>query len=237
MIDAPEQEHAGAANGAVPSEFEQEFRPGATVEVLSKDNRLIFVGRVDSWRGEAVVIREAKDNDLPMALYNKEVKLRFFRERGNPVLKGKVCGSTNLIWKVDRLEKMFTKEQRAFFRQGISTNIEGKCTRRIVQGGRNIRVDPCRVLDISAGGMLIASKEEYVVNDRLSVFSVYFTKREGPFSFNCQVRRVGEPDAGGMRRYGCKFEALSPKEQDRLLRAIFAVQREEIRSQKERDGM
>ena len=40
-----------------------------------------------------------------------------------------------------------------------------------------------------------------------------------------------------MIRYGCKFESLPPKEQDRLLRAIFVVQREEIRSQKERDEL
>lgn len=241
MIDAPETEQAEqteAVPGAELDEFELNFRKDMTVEILSPQNRLIFVGKVESYRNGAMVIREAKGNDLPMALYNKQIKLRFFRTQGgNLVLNGKVCGSTTQIWKVDRLEKMFTKEQRAFFRQSISTNIEGRCARRAYQGRKGTRAEPCQVLDVSAGGMLITSKEEYEVNDKLSISAVYLTKTEEPFSFNCQVRRVGDLEQSGVRCYGCKFESLTPKEQDRLLRAIFAVQREEIRNQKERDEM
>lgn len=247
MIDAPQTEQAeraaqtaqeeSTAQAAELDEFELNFRKDMTVEVLSLENRLVFVGKVESYRNGAMVIREAKGNELPMALYNKEIKLRFFRERGNLVLNGKVCGSTKLIWKVDRLSKMFTKEQRAFFRQGISPDTGGRCSRRAYQGKMGTRPAPCRVLDISAGGILISSQEEYEVNNRLAITAVYLTKTEEPFTFNCQVRRVCEPDSHGFRRYGCKFESLTPKEQDRLLRAIFAVQREEIRNQKERDGM
>ena len=241
MIDAPEMEQAegtGAVKGAELDEFELNFRKDMTVEVLSPQNRLIFVGKVESCRNGAMVIREAKGNDLPMALYNKQIKLRFFRTAGgNLVLNGKVCGSTLQIWKVDRLEKTFTKEQRAFFRQGISTDVEGLCARRAFQGRTGTRPEPCQVLDISAGGMLIATKAEYEEDDRLSITAVVLTKREEPFSFNCQIRRAGEPDESGIRRYGCKFESLLPKEQDRLLRAIFAVQREELRKQKEQDEM
>lgn len=238
MIEAPQAEQTEqVVQAAELDEFELNFRKDTTVEVLSPDNRLIFVGKAETFRNGAMVIREAKGNELPMALYNKEVKLRFFRERGNLVLNGKVCGSTSLIWKVDRLEKMFTKEQRAFFRQGISPDTEGRCSRRAYQGKTATKPAPCQVLDISAGGILISSQEEYEVNNRLAITAVYLVKTEEPFSFNCQVRRAGEPDRSGMRRYGCKFEALPPKEQDRLLRAIFAVQREEIRNRKERDEM
>ena len=239
MIEAPQAEQTAqtAAQNAELDEFELNFRKNMTVEVLSLDNRLIFVGKVETYRNGAMVIREAKGNELPMALYNKEVKLRFFRERGNLVLNGKVCGSTTLVWKVDRLEKMFTKEQRAFFRQGISPDTEGRCARRAYQGKPGTKPAQCQVLDISAGGILITSREEYEVNNRLAITAVYLTKTEEPFSFNCQVCRVDEPDKNGVRRYGCKFESLPPKEQDRLLRAIFAVQREEIRNRKERDEM
>ena len=82
--------------------------------------------------------------------------------------------------------------------------------------------------------MLISSREEYMVNDRLSITGIYLAEGLEPFSFSCQVRRAGERDMG-VARYGCQFESLSPKEQDRLLRAIFIVQREEIRNQKDRD--
>ncbi len=236
MNEAPQAEEAvqETAQEAVQEDFD--FRRGMTVEVLTMENRLTFVGKVESYHNGAIVIREAKGNELPPVLYNKEIKLRFFRERSNLVIHGKICGSTNLIWKLDRLESKFSKEQRAFFRQRISPNTGGTCAKRARQGHPGSKPMPCMVVDISAGGVLISSQEEYEVDDRLTITGVQLTPGMDPFSFNCLVRRAGERSEG-MIRYGCKFESLPPKEQDRLLRAIFVVQREEIRSQKERDEL
>ncbi|MCI8915091.1 MAG: PilZ domain-containing protein [Oscillospiraceae bacterium] len=223
---------------AVQANADNDFglRPGMTVEVLTMENRLTFVGRVERVRNGAVTIREAKGDQLPPVLYNKEIKLRFFREPHNFVLHGKICGSTNLIWKLDRLESKFSKEQRAFFRQRISPNTAASCAKRAVNGRPGTKPAPCHVMDISAGGILLTSAETYEVGDRLSVTGIRLARGVDPFSFNCQIRRAGERDMG-IIRYGCQFEAISPKEQDRLLRAIFIVQREEIRNQKERDDL
>lgn len=223
---------------AVQANADNDFglRPGMTVEVLTMENRLTFVGRVERVRNGAVTIREAKGDQLPPVLYNKEIKLRFFREPHNFVLHGKICGSTNLIWKLDRLESKFSKEQRAFFRQRISPNTAASCAKRAVNGRSGTKPAPCHVMDISAGGILLTSAETYEVGDRLSVTGIRLARGVDPFSFNCQIRRAGERDMG-IIRYGCQFEAISPKEQDRLLRAIFIVQREEIRNQKERDDL
>lgn len=236
-----------AANLPAVIEEEEELEPeltqnsfglrlGTTVEVLTLENRLTFVGRVDRLKGEAVYIRESTGGELPPVLYNKEIKLRFFREPHNFVLHGKICGSTNLIWKLDRLESKFSKEQRAFFRQRISPNTAASCAKRAVNGRPGTKPAPCHVMDISAGGILLTSAETYEVGDRLSVTGIRLARGVDPFSFNCQIRRAGERDMG-IIRYGCQFEAISPKEQDRLLRAIFIVQREEIRNQKERDDL
>ena len=53
------------------------------------------------------------------------------------------------------------------------------------------------------------------------------------FNFSCQIRRAGEWKKG-VSRYGCQFDSLNPKDQDRLLQAIFTIQREEIRKRKAR---
>lgn len=212
------------------------LRDGMTVEVLTMENRLTFVGKVESYRNGAVVLRESKGGELPPVMYNKEIKLRFFRNRHNLVLFGKICGSTGTIWKVDRLESRFTKEQRAYFRQRVSTKVAAQCTKYPGYGSPGGRTVPCQVLDVSAGGMLISSTEEYQVGDRLRVTKICLVEGEDAFSFNCHVRRAGEPEVGVIR-YGCQFETLAPKEQDRLLRAIFIVQREEIRRQKAREGL
>ena len=152
---------------AVQANADNDFglRPGMTVEVLTMENRLTFVGRVERVRNGAVTIREAKGDQLPPVLYNKEIKLRFFREPHNFVLHGKICGSTNLIWKLDRLESKFSKEQRAFFRQRISPNTAASCAKRAVNGRPGTKPAPCHVMDISAGGILLTSAETYEGED------------------------------------------------------------------------
>ena len=214
------------------------LRPGMTVEVLTVKNRLTFLGRVESYKNGAVIIREANGDTLPMVLYNKEIKLRFFFNQKNLVLNGKICGSTKYIWKVDRLESAFSKEQRAFFRQRISPNTPALCARRSSAGVEAKRAAPCQILDISAGGILLASQEDYQEGNRLSITGVYLVEKEDPFAFRCLVRRVGEEEEeDGSIRYGCQFESIAPREQDRLLSAIFTLQREEIRKQREREGL
>lgn len=211
------------------------LEPGMAVEVLSLENRLIRMTRVESCQNGAVTLRDAKGDNLPRMVYNQELKLRFFHGADSTLLQGKICGSTDQIWKVDRLERKFAKEQRAFFRQRISTSVLGKCYRRTSRGTALKEATPCRVLDVSAGGLLLASAESFVLGERLLVTEVQLTRTMAPFTFQCQVRRAGGRE-GGLIRYGCQFEALHPKDQDRLLQAIFTVQREELRLQKEQGG-
>ena len=202
-----------------------ELSPGMIVEVMTPENRLLFPGRVYTIFDGAVSIRELNDEKLPMALTDKPVKLGFFRERDKLVLRGKVCSSTLKMWKVDRLENAFTQEQRSYFRQSTGVNLSAQC------GRPDQPACPCQVLDVSAGGMLISSAEEFKEGERLCVTDVPLSANELPFTFDCLIRRasIWKP---GVFRYGCQFESLSPKDQDRLLRAIFAIQREEIRKRR-----
>lgn len=206
-------------------------RQGAAVEVMTPENRLLFVGKVDTIQDGAVCVRDTNNDALPMVLINKALKLRFFTEQGSVVLHGKVCGSTMRMWKVDRLQSAYTKESRAFFRQSISVEIMAQCGKRTARGGRPNVLFPCQVLDISAGGMLLSCKEIYAEGDFLLVADIPLLAEAPMFSFNCVVRRSGEWKKGVVR-YGCQFVALSPRDQDRLLQAIFAIQREEIRKRK-----
>ena len=210
-----------------------ELQPGITAEVMTPENHLIYVGKVEKIQSGGVYIKEANDDTLPMVLVNRPVKVRFYREEGNLVLRGKVCGSTMRMWKIDRLESTFTSEQRAFFRQNISVDIEARCGKRPSRGGPPNVLYPCHVLDISAGGMLISCAEVFVEGDRLTIQNVPLTAGAPPFTFNCQIRRAGEWKKG-VNRYGCQFESLSARDQDRLLQAIFTIQREEIKKRRAR---
>ena len=110
-------------------------RRGAAVEVMTPENRLLFVGKIEAAQEGAVCIRDTNDEILPMVLVNRDLKLRFFTDQGSVVLQGKVCGSTMRMWKVDRLRSVFTHEHRAFFRQSISVEIMAQCGKRLAKGG------------------------------------------------------------------------------------------------------
>ena len=206
-------------------------RRGAAVEVMTPENRLLFVGKIEAIQEGAVCVRDANDDTLPMVLINKDVKLRFFTDQGSVVLQGKICGSTMRMWKVDRLRSAFTQEHRAFFRQSISVEIMAQCGKCTARGGKPAVLFPCQVLDISAGGMLLSCKEVYAKGDHLWVTDIPLQANAPEFSFSCVIRRSGEWRKGVVR-YGCQFMSLTAKDQDRLLQAIFAIQREEIRKRK-----
>lgn len=207
------------------------LREGMGVEVLTAANYLAFMGKVKRIQDGAIILRDAKGDDVPQVVYGQEIKLRFLQNGETAMLQGKICGSSSELWKVDRLEVKFTKEQRAYFRQSISTNVQARCIRRSPQGVRAKASTPCQVLDVSAGGLLFSSGELYEEGQRLTLIGVRLVDSMEPFEFNCQVRRAGKLK-GGAARYGCQFETLAERDQDRLLRAIFTVQREEIRLQK-----
>lgn len=224
---------ASQAGRAIPLEqlLGSGGRRGAAVEVMTPENRLLFVGKIEAAQEGAVCIRDTNDDTLPMVLVNKDLKLRFFTDQGSVVLQGKVCGSTMRMWKVDRLRSAFTQEHRAFFRQSISVEIVAQCGKRTARGGRPNALFPCQVLDISAGGMLLSCREIYAEGDLLLVEDAPLLANAPAFSFNCLVRRSGEWKKGVVR-YGCQFLALTARDQDRLLQAIFTIQRQEIRKRK-----
>lgn len=200
-----------------------ELNPGTSVEVLNADNKLIFLGRIQSFNGTVVEIVENTGLDVPPVVYNTEVKLRcFLTDVRSAVLLGQVCGSTPQFWKVDRLKNLFTKEHRAFFRQEVASNAMVSPYRG---GGKPVA---CRITDISGGGLCFLCDQEFQVEQLLAVTGAQLMPGEAPFSFTCRVRRTAE----GL--YGCQFEQMDEREQDRLLGAIFAMQRANIQRRRQR---
>ena len=216
-----------------PGEFG--LRPDMLVEVMTEDNRLAFLGRVDTIKDGAVILRDKRGNELPQVMYNREMRLSFKRDGETTMLRGKICGCSSEIWKLDQLESMFTKDQRSAFRQSIGTSIPAKCYRCSWSGKIEETGTDCHVIDVSSGGLMFSSGETYETGERLVLKGVWLVESMDPFNFNCQVRRVGNLEEDGVtRRYGCQFAPMSDREQDRLLRAIFTIQREAIRVHKEK---
>ena len=228
MTDIPQE-----AKWMDPAQFG--LSPGMTVEVLTTENHMVFLGKVDSIKDGAVILKDNRGNELPQVMYNREIRLSFKHDGDTTMVRGKICGCSEEIWKLDQLESMFTRDQRASFRQSISTSIQAKCHRRRPPRGEPEKEGTdCQVIDVSSGGLMFSSAESYEMGERLLIKDARLAESLEPFGFSCQVRRVGSPDEDGVARYGCQFDPMSGREQDRLLRAIFIIQREEIRIQKEK---
>lgn len=217
---------------------EMDLRPGMMVEVLTVRNILTFVGRVRAFNGEVLTIKEAMDGELPPVVYNQEVKLRFFQKGKSLVLRGQVCGSTEWIWRVDRLESQFGAEHRMFFRQNVDLKAQvGQLPleeEELPAGQTPPEAEgvPCKIMDVSVGGLLFSSRRPFGEGERVRITEARIAKELAPFTFVCRVQRMRQ--VGGNFLCGCKFEELSIKEEDRLLQAIFIAQRKELHKQRDR---
>lgn len=209
-----------------------EVEVGMLLEVLNASNEVMFRARVTEFDGEAIKIENDLGGEVPPVMYNSEFKLRgHLSDDRRVVYHGTVCGSTKTMWKMDQLANWFTWEKREFFRQNIS--VEALVTR--VKWAGDAKDDPvrkeekfkCKLLDVSGGGVLLACDAPYNRGDHLRVGNAEILPENEPFSFRVSVRRAEQ--ARYTNLYGCQFLNMSPSEQDRLVRAIFTLQREEAK--------
>lgn len=215
------------------------FYLGMTLEILDEEGKLVFLGKVTDIDPDFIKIVNSKGDTTPPAFYGSSVKLRGFLPGMRPInAQGKVCGTAPDFWKLDQIQGMYTHENRANFRQRVSIDtillpangIFGS-TLKLHQNNHPI---PCRLLDISVGGVQISCREKLQEDDWIFLPEVPLVEDYPPFSFTCVIRRRSENSTGYL--YGCQIDGLTPKEQEKLLRAIFAVQRLDLQKRRERNG-
>lgn len=205
------------------------------LEVLRSDNEVVFLGRVRSFAGRTLELHDDGGGSVPPAVYGTEVKLRgVWTGVGLVTYHGTVFGSTPEMWKIGELADWYGWERRSFYRQDISVEARVLRTHRAHAASAHdldVKV-ACRLLDVSASGSLVAcSKAVFMVGDRLQVTNAKILPYEEPFSFYCTVLRVEKARFNNI--YGCRFEGLTIREQDRLARAVFRLQQEERRGSRD----
>lgn len=197
---------------------------GMLAQVLSMDGRRIFTAEVEVRSRDVLQLRDEAGDPVPTVAYNTRVQLRLFRHNEwTLALRGQVCGSTEDFWRIDRLEELQMTEKREYFRQ--KAQVEGQ-----VWSQKSTEPAPCQVLDVSAGGVLIRCQEGFLSGQMVRLSGVRLMPGEEPFNFNCRVVRFVVN--GSWIHYGCRFEGLSTKEEDRLMRAILYLQRKSLQSRR-----
>lgn len=140
-------------------------------------------------------------------------------------LRGVVASSSKDKMDISDLDSWDGKERREFFRQRLYAT--ANVVRLDKDGNPELNVE-CNLLDISAAGVRFSCSENYwLVDDYVRITWTRDTHRKETFKFLCQIVRVNKTYAGNF--YGCRFVDLSEREQEDLLRAIFAMQQLERR--------
>lgn len=206
-----------------------ELYNGMKVEVLTPANALIFVGRIRLLSENQVDVLGETGGFLPRGLYNQRVKLRCFQRDGDTfTLNGTVGPNDPKFWRIEKLQSLQSGENRNFFRQ--NTGSDGQV---LTPGGQKY---PCKVLDVSAGGARVLTSKLFQLETTFQL-EVSLLPEEEPFTLTCLVKRTAVRAQTGspMKKfeYGCQFVEVPPRVQERLLQAVFTLQRRTLRARRE----
>lgn len=212
-----------------------ELLPGMRLEVMTMENRLIFMGQIDWVKEDAIQLRDCSGRELPYVEYNSKIKLRGFWQAHPVFIEGMIGGSSKTFWRIDRLHTLQINEQRGYFRQNVKLDATIMCINEAFGEGnmedaaKKIPV-PCYVANISASGAMVIAKSVFAEGDWVYLMDMHLLPDEKPFAFTCIVRRAIQRDNG--MEYGCEFCDLESKDRERLIQSILKLQRQELKSRR-----
>lgn len=205
-----------------------ELYTGMKVEVLTPTNVLIFLGRLRVLNNDTLEVRAESGGFLPRAVYNQQVKLQGIQKNGQTfAIHGAVGPNAPTFWRIERLRTLQSHENRNYFRQAVGS--DGWVYPVTTSQGQRFS---CKVLDISGGGARVVTSKLFQLDVPFQL-ELSLLPEEEPFLLTCKVKRIlphSKPGSPGRRfEYGCQFVDIPPREQERLVQAIFTIQRNALR--------
>lgn len=198
---------------------------GASCEVLTLDNQLLFAGfihRYDDGEDEiTVAIRNG--NETPQGIiYHTPVKLHVQTNiTMNKVLLlyGLVSRCAANFWRIALKHTFSCAERRSSFRQPVSAEA-------VIYRSTDMDTSTtatCNMIDISLTGLCFTSQEEYSQGEQIVVSSLQLSHGGPVHSFACTVQRI-QPLEGKRIRYGCRFNNITERQEDLLFHDMFSLQ-------------
>ena len=197
---------------------------GMRIEVMDEDEDLLFVARSKVlWDGsmELTPITTPHIDEDTDYLY---VTLRGYEEsvRKAVHMEGDMVKRNDKEWRVSNVHVTGKDNDRNFFRQDTGS-ADGTVTPMKQTG---ISSNPCKIINISAGGACIQTDREFMVGDKLLLRANPLKDLELP-TLICVVRRVTRRK--GAYEYGCEFDNLRPSVEDAIAKSIMEMQRKRMR--------
>ena len=216
-----------------------DLKVGMRLEMLSEENQtLLYKGVISKTDDECIWVSHADGNEVPPVVYNSRVRLKGYKKDDNILmLCGTVFGSSPLFWKIGQISEFSIFNKRENYRHPVS--IVTTARRLPQEPGESPaeeepgdeyaagRTERCALVNISSGGVLFCCDHRFPVNANVQLGEIRFYPDHPPFALRCKVLRVNEQE--GKYFHGCRFIDINTKEQERMVREIFLLQRDEIR--------
>ena len=188
------------------------------VEIMDEDGKLLFVARVILSQTDRMELQPITVPRLAPNTLNLPVLLRGYDDTEKKAIhmSGDLSARSNGLWRVDSIAIVGKDNDRAFYRQ--DTTLSGEITPMQQTG---VYSEPCRLINISAGGVCFLADVECREGERILLRSNLL---EG-WSLTplvCVVRRVTKRKIGF--EYGCEFTDLTPATEDIIAKAIMEMQ-------------
>lgn len=209
---------------AAPAEPEPAYLEdyaGMQAEVTDLEGRPLFTAKllgVEEDHGNLHLLGDAafyRDTEEPLP-----VRLRGYSGRRSKAayLEGEIRPSEDTgIWRVEKLTLSKLENDRSYFRMDVAMDAA------LTPVGRpGAAEEPCRLVDLSIGGVRIASPHQFQTGERLLISAV-LTPGGPPSTMLCQILRVVGQEAD--YEYGCRFLELNEADEDRIVQIIFDLQR------------
>lgn len=208
-------------------------------EVLTEENRLLFVGVISDYDDKTKKIRVElrRGAATPQGvIFNTKVKLRLNSTKGKRhivLFCGIIAQCANDYWIIEWKDTVSYEEGRESFRQPVRAN---GLIHKIEDLSSQEKDIPCRLVDISLTGVGFQSKGLYELGENLELSIDHLCENGAGYSLCCTVVRREDPkqqdDLPPVYKYGCSFFSLSEREEDRLYRDILNLQQQSLNSKR-----
>lgn len=197
-----------------------EVYSGMRVEVTSNDGRMFLVARLVGLRGDRAQLKLSADAVLMAGSEEAvPVTLRGYSSKENKAvfLRGSIRQGAGGLWQVEHLALVKRNDDRIHLR--VDTDAEGVLSPLDGSGGAE---EPCRLLNISVGGVCLGSQVRHNVGDKF-LLRVSLAPEGETLTLHCQMLRILERRHGYFE-YGCRYSELEASNEERILRYIFKMQ-------------
>ena len=209
----------------VSNEYDNAF-----CEVKTIDNELLLLGRVFNIVYEPTLTFDIRSSDGEKLLnmpFGSPVKLALRKNSDFSVMGGLIYATNEKFWRISDITTYQNVERRQFFR------VKSHAKSQITKVGNDDGSRSASLVDISLSGVKFTSDAVFSIDDKIGIFELSLTQNCPALSFTCSiVEQILVSPA--LYSYRCKIEDISNSSSDLLCKAIFELQRDDIKKRRRR---